>query len=68
MKISILALASVQALEMQTQDGSFVKVNGKTIVHMINPPIPGLNRWELQPSREQPSTLDLEGDWTAVKI
>ena len=42
MKISILALASVQALEMQTEDGSFVKVNGKLIVHMTNPSIPGL--------------------------
>ena len=45
MKISILALASVQALEMQTEDGSFVKVNGKLIVHMTNPSIPGLKRW-----------------------
>ena len=31
MKISILALASVQSLEMQIKDGSFVRVNGKPI-------------------------------------
>jgi len=31
MKISILALASVQSLEMQIKDGSFVQVNGKPI-------------------------------------
>ena len=49
MKISILALASVQALEMPTKDGSFVKVNGKLIVHSLwtigqTWRFPGLNR------------------------
>ena len=36
MKISILALASVQSLEMQTKDGSFVKVNGKFIMELTS--------------------------------
>ena len=55
MKISILALASVQSLEMQIKDGSFVQVNGKPIIFWTNPSRPKLNRWKLTPSREQPS-------------
>ena len=43
MKISILALASVQSLEMQIKDGSFVKVNGKLIIHRTSPPKPKSN-------------------------